>query len=113
MNKHCCVFIGNTGAGKSTTVNGLIKGIDGMEAVVRTKDNMFGEVEDTSYEPKAPLFDSSGRQVFDVSNSTESCTKYINAYSHEDVLYCDCPGLEDTCGVDSDTANAILIGRLF
>lgn len=59
------------------------------------------------------LVDKHGIKLFQVSDAPSSCTKYINSYAQGDVIYCDCPGLEDTDGFITDMVNTILIGQLF
>lgn len=101
----CCdedavYFLGNTGAGKSTTVNYLA----GRRIVtVRDADNNFFE----RYDVENPL---DGCTVGYTGNSeTRYLRSYLDPSSTSRLVLCDTPGFEDTEGSDVDIANAVAI----
>ena len=101
----CCdedavFFVGNTGAGKSTTVNYLA----GRRIVtVRDADMHFVE----RLEVENPL---DGCTVGYTGNSeTRYLRSYFDSSSDPHLVLCDTPGFDDTEGSDIDIANAVAI----
>ena len=100
------MLIGPTGSGKSTTLH-YLSGSSMQRAIFHTDDEdiehiTFSDVSDHCYDQQAL------KQV-EISARMISCTKYIKAikfkFSEEDMMICDCPGLEDTRGPELDIAN--------
>ena len=83
--KNVVLFMGTTGAGKSTLANAMISGIDVMEVTDEgyfkcTKDLMYG-----------------GRHMFKIGDTSSSCTVMPGFYPFDSSTYLvDCPGLGDS-----------------
>lgn len=83
------MFMGNTGAGKSTIVNGVVLGSD------KIRDN-----EDGSYEvAKEDMLRHNNRTMFRIGHKASSCTACPGFYPLESkgkkVYFVDCPGFSD------------------
>ena len=100
--KEIIIFLGNTGAGKSTTVNYLagcklekIKkaaiGIKGSGVIVRVKA------------------DSAIPEMMPIGHEKTSKTFLPDIQSDSTFTYCDCPGFLDTRGSEINIANAVNI----
>ena len=95
------IFVGCTGAGKSTLVNYLA----GNE--LKAAKNKY---QDDVYNIKA----SNAVEGIEIGNSTSSCTKIpAKLISENKVAYWDCPGFGDTEGQIQDITNAYFINELF
>ena len=101
------MLLGPTGAGKSTTLHYLAG--SKMKRITMKTDN--GEI--THIEAFAELNDDKTNiedlKEVKISGEMTSCTRFIKAvkfqYDDEDLIICDCPGLEDTRGPELDIAN--------
>ncbi len=85
VDKNIVLLIGDTGAGKSTTLNFLA----GQEMQIRQNDN-----EDMVVEAKNLL------PGFEIGHRLSSTTKRINTFVREkdELTLCDTPGFKDTTG---------------
>eukprot|EP01125_Pyxidicula_operculata_P009849 TRINITY_DN3246_c0_g1_i1.p1 TRINITY_DN3246_c0_g1~~TRINITY_DN3246_c0_g1_i1.p1 ORF type:complete len:2508 (+),score=513.73 TRINITY_DN3246_c0_g1_i1:49-7572(+) len=89
--------IGNTGAGKTT----FMLFASGAKLI----KNSSGKYEAKSI-PK-------GLEALQIGQTQKSCTVFINAVVHEDYVFLDGPGLNDTEGVEVDIANIVSMDYLF
>ena len=105
--KDTLIFIGNTGAGKSTTANYLAGctmelkdpqelGIEGLDEVITVKPESEG---------------GKLREIMPIGHTKESKTfmPQIEQNSAQSLTYCDCPGFLDNRGAEINIANAVNI----
>jgi len=96
--KEIVLFVGNTGAGKTTTINYLL----GSRMIVKERFGM------SVVEPLE------GSLKADVGHGATAMTLYPKVYENTDapLCYCDCPGFSDTSGPEESICTAIIIKRL-
>ena len=87
---------GDTGAGKSTTINYLL----GRELLAKARENSYQLV----IECKNP--------VSEIGHQNTSTTSVPKKYKLDKLSYWDCPGFEDTAGESIDIINAYAISRI-
>ena len=87
---------GDTGAGKSTTINYLL----GRELLAKERENSYQLV----IECKNP--------VSEIGHQNISTTSVPKKYKLDKLSYWDCPGFEDTAGESIDIINAYAISRI-
>ena len=98
--------MGNTGAGKSTVVNGVVSGAH----------TIFLDEAEGTYNTKITL-EYKGRPMFKIGSGVKSCTstpgyyKVTDKKSGNDVYFVDCPGFSDN-NVDKDYSNRTVVHKL-
>ena len=108
VNQELIVFIGNTGAGKSTFANYLY----GCK-MVRKKPSDLGITGPDKIVIVKP--DSPVKEIMPIGHSKKSMTfmPQIESDATQNVTYCDCPGFLDNRGFEINTANAVNIKNAF
>jgi hypothetical protein len=107
--KTVSIFAGNTGAGKSTTLNALL-GCQ-MKAVRPRELGLPGAGRMVVVDPESPREEvlpigHHGRQ------SQTFLPKIVQTPDEPNSAYCDCPGFSDTRGAEINIANAINIRKI-
>jgi energy-coupling factor transporter ATP-binding protein EcfA2 len=106
--RETCLFLGNTGAGKSTTVNCLM-GCE-MKLVKPSELNLSGVRKVVMVEPG-----STRAEVMPIGHGGQSRTfmpQIAPDPDNSNKAYCDCPGFSDNRGAEINIANAINTSRV-
>jgi hypothetical protein len=101
--KTVSIFAGNTGAGKSTTINAL------LGCQMKAEMDEFGE-QRIVVDPESPR-----KEVIPIGHGTRSRTfmpQIVQTPDESNSAYCDCPGFSDTRGAEINIANAINIRKV-
>lgn len=110
--QRCIVIIGDIGTGKSTLVNALYYGSQGMVADVEAINGNFGIEYRENIRPREWICEDE-TELFKVSNDPRNfCTQYPEVIRHEGSAYCDCPGFGDSKDFEKDLVDCLAIGRL-
>jgi hypothetical protein len=107
--KTVSIFAGNTGAGKSTTLNALL-GCQ-MKAVRPRELGLPGIARIVVVDPESPRAEVMpiGHHVM---RSQTFLPKIVQDPDNPNSAYCDCPGFSDTRGAEINIANAINIRKI-
>ncbi len=106
--KTVSIFAGNTGAGKSTTLNALL-GCQ-MKAVKPSELGLPGLKRVVVVDPESPR-----KEVMPIGHTHRSHTfmpQIVPDPEHTHRAYCDCPGFSNNRGAEINIANAINIKRI-
>jgi hypothetical protein len=105
--KDLLIFIGNTGAGKSTTVNYLC-GCD-MELLTpeEAEELQLGDVLESIIRVCPKAEEGKPKEVMKIGHSKTSQTFMPQIETMDGETYCDCPGFLDNRGAEINIANAV------
>eukprot|EP00494_Astrolonche_serrata_P001849 UN01855 len=109
INKDCVLLIGDTGIGKSTLATALCFGIGVLEEKTikvkrrgRTKDRKVIDIK------------KGAETRFLIGHEFQSQTTFPNIFmkKKDELAYCDCPGFNDTHGLEQELVNCLSIHQI-
>jgi GTPase SAR1 family protein len=106
--KECVLIIGDTGVGKSTLANAMVKGPKALVIKEKKEQGRFGEYTTTYIDTKEPIVERDGTVIFGIGHGkAQSMTQHPEIFIDRDIAYCDCPGFGDTSGENRDLVNCV------
>jgi hypothetical protein len=106
--KDCILLIGDTGVGKSTLANAMVKGPRALKLVSAQKQGKFGIYTESVIDTNIPIQEKDGSVVFKIGHEKASSqTQYPEIFIDQNIAYCDCPGFGDTSGSNRDIINCM------
>ena len=103
-NKDIVIFIGSTGAGKSTTVSYL------LGAKLEYVQNKIGE-SIVKYVDESELFPRIGQSIAISETIYAQGYEILHGRENKSILLCDCPGFHDTRGTEYELCTTLSISK--
>jgi hypothetical protein len=106
--KDCILLIGDTGVGKSTLANAIVKGPKSLKLINIEVQGEFGSYMDATIDTDNPIKEQDGSTIFKIGHGkAKSQTQHPEIFVDNNAAYCDCPGFGDTSGSNRDIVNCV------